>query len=99
VRNTLDHLPRGHAESRGGARREILHDDVGPLDETAEYPGAALGLQIDRERLLVAVRPDEMRCLAERGRIVGAGEVAAPHVLDLDDAGAEITEAAGAVGR
>ncbi len=91
-------LPQGlcaEAEPPGRARREVLHEDVGPLDEAAQDLLGAVLLQIQRQGLLGAVEPDEVAGEAFHRPVVSAGEV--PHfgALDLDHAGAEVGELAG----
>ena len=49
-------------------------------------------LDVERQALLAAVRPDEMRREAAHAAVVGAREVADTRALDLDDPRAEVGE-------
>ena len=52
-------------------------------------------LDVERQALLRAVGPDEVRGQAAHALVVAAREVADAGTLDLDDAGAEVGELAG----
>ena len=83
------------AEARGGAGREVLHHHVGLLEHQAlEHLGGFGVLDVERQALLRAVGPDEVRGQAAHARVVAAREVADAGALDLDDAGAEVGELA-----
>lgn len=61
--------------------------------------GLALYQQVERQALFGPVRPDEVRGqVGPDTGVVGAREVARSRTLDLDDAGAEVGELAGAEG-
>src|SRR5215208_4020749 len=86
------------AEPPGRARREVLDEDVGPFDNAGQYLFGPVLLEIQGQRLLGAVEPDEVACKALYGSVVSAGEV--PHfwTFDLYDARAEVGELAGGEG-
>ena len=89
---------RTEAETLGGAGREVLNEHVGTGQEALHARAIALLAQVEGDRLLAAVDPDEVGGLAVHRVVVVAGEIAiAP--LDLDDARAGIGQAAAAVGR
>src|SRR5256712_6871304 len=83
---------RRRAEPIGRARREILDEDVRALDEPREDIRATGFLEIERQRLLGSIQPDEVARESLDGRVVPAREVAAVGPLDLDDAGAKVRE-------
>jgi hypothetical protein len=60
---------------------------------------AARVLEVEGDRLLAAVRPDEVRGQSVDGGVVGPREVTAVRALHLDHAGAEIGELTGGEGR
>ena len=74
---------------------EILDEDVGTVDQTAHDRTALRGLEVDRDRLLAAVEPDEMRPGAVHDVVVTAREVAAVDAFHLDHPRAEVGEIAG----
>ena len=83
------------SQFRDGARLEVLYENVGAREHRREE-GLAVGLrEIEDERFLAAVEPDEIRALTVCHLVVVAREVALLP-LDLDDAGAGIGEPAGA---
>ena len=71
---------------------EILQQHVGAGDQRLELLAAALGGEIDGNRLLAAVEPDKIAALTLGGLVVTAGEIALG-ALDLDDGGAGIRQA------
>jgi hypothetical protein len=87
-------LRRVEAGAGGGARDEVLDEDVGARYQAAQQCLVTVGLEIERDRLLAAVEPDEIGALAMDGGIVGAGEIALGP-LDLDDTGPGIGQPAG----
>ncbi len=89
---------RVEPEPRGGALGEVLDEDVGPVQQPVQDLPAARVLQVERDGLLAAVGPDEMRGQSLRGGVVGTREVAAVGPLDLDHPGAEVGELAGGEG-
>ena len=89
----------GKAQARGGSRSEVLHEHVGALEQPFEHDRRLGVLQVERQALLRAVRPDEMRGQPAHALVVGAREVAHARTLDLDHARAEVGELARAEGR
>ena len=82
-----------------GARREILHHDIGVLRHILDEREAALGFQIDGDGFLVGVEQQEIPgVLAVAGRPMQqeTARLAALRVFDLDDLGAEPGERLGA---
>ena len=77
---------------------QVLDEDVGPFDNAGQYLFGPVLLEIQGQRLLGAVEPDEVACKALYGSVVSAGEV--PHfwTFDLYDARAEVGELAGGEG-
>ena len=74
---------------------EVLEEDVGTVDQTPHDRNSLRGLEVDRDRLLAAVEPDEMRSGAVHDVVVAAGEVAAVDAFHLDHPRAEVGEVAG----
>ena len=83
----------------GRAGREVLHEDVGPVQQGGQRRLAVGGFHVELHRLLAPVQPDEVAGLAEHGPVVVPGEVAGARSLDLDDPGAEVGELTGGEGR
>ncbi len=95
-REAFDELLGGESVAGGRARREVLHHDVGPGEQPLQRLGAARVAEVQRDRLLAPVEPDEVRGqFAEHRVVVVAGEVTAARVLHLDGAGAEVGEGTG----
>ncbi len=84
-------------EPLGRAGGEVLDEDVGARQQPLEQRQVVGALDVERERFLAAVDPDEVGRLAVHRAVVAAGEVALV-ALDLDDARAGVGEAAAAVG-
>ena len=81
------------AEARRRARRQVLHDDVGRFDDQPLEDRLRLRmLDVERQALLRAVGPDEMRREPAHALVVAAREIADAGALDLDDARAEVRE-------
>src|SRR3954470_9062218 len=78
-------LPR-EAETVHHARAEVLDQDVGAVDQLAEDLLALVGLHVEGEAPLVAVEHREVERV-HVGQIaqLGAGDVTAARLLDLDD--------------
>ena len=75
------------------ARREILDQHVGGLQQAAHHAGAAGLFEIDRHAALVAVHHQERRGLVpDLRRDHVAAVVAVRRLLDLDDVGAHVGE-------
>ena len=83
---------RTESEPLDSARTEVVQEDIRTGQQTPEDVAAALGLQIDRDRLLAAVEPDEMAGESADRMVVAAGEVTAVDALELDHPGAEVGE-------
>ncbi len=84
----------GQAESRCGAGREVLHEHVGTPEECREDPSRLGVLDVERQALLRAVGPDEVRRQPLHALVVAAREVACPRPLDLDHARPQVGELA-----
>src|SRR5262249_13535855 len=78
------------------ARAQVLDQDVAPPRQLAEHLLALRSLEIERQRSLVAVQPEERRGLAADERTARASLVAAVGVLDLDDVRPQVRELEGA---
>ncbi len=76
----------------GRAGREVLHEDVGPVQQRGQRRLAVGAFHVELDRFLAPVQPHEVARLAEHGPVVAAGEVAGARPLDLDDPGAEVGE-------
>ena len=86
-----------HPGRRAG--REVLHEHVGRRHQPEQQLAPPWVLGVERERLLVAVDPDEVRAQAVDAVVVAAGEVAGVRPLDLDHPRAEVGELPGRVRR
>jgi hypothetical protein len=92
-------IDRSHVAEEDGALagEEVVDDDVGALDELAG--DVLLRPQVEGQRLLVAIEPEEVRAdVAEEGRAPAAGLIAAEGLLDLDDARPGVGQHLGAEG-
>ena len=90
-----DSVAYDEAQPRRRAGREVLHDDVGLVDDEALEDRLRFRmLDVEREAFLRAVGPDEVRREAADALVVGAREVADAGSLDLDHARAEVGELA-----
>ncbi len=85
---------RAQAEPLRRAGGEVLHEDVGLLHQSVEHRLRTRMLHVEREALLGAVDPDEMRGLSLHRAVVAARRVAAAGPLDLDDARAQLRQLA-----
>src|SRR3954465_986353 len=78
----------GEAEAIHHAGAEVLHDDVGLVDQLAEDLLALVRLHVEGERPLVAVQHREVeRVHVGQVAQLAAGDVPAAGLLDLDDVG------------
>ena len=78
-------------EPRGGAGREVLHDDVRVrADQVPEDRLRIRVLDVERQAFLRPVRPHEVRREAAHALVVAAREVAGAGPLDLDHARAHV---------
>ena len=80
------------ADTFGGAWRQVLYEDVGARQQLVQDRRCLRPLEIERQRLLRPIQPDEMARHAVDRRVVGSGEIATGRPLDFDDPGAEIGE-------
>ena len=76
------------------ARRQVLNEDVGRGEQPFEDRWRLLVLEVQRQRLLGAVQPDEVAGQAAHGRVVATRKVADLWPLDLDHARAKIGQLA-----
>ena len=74
------------------AGREVLHEDVRPVDQLRHHLARLGTLEIEGQRLLRAVEPDEVARQPLDRRVVAAGEVADDGALHLDDPRPEVGE-------
>ncbi len=75
------------------ARQEILDEDVGPRRPPAHELPSVRRPEVHGRRFLPPVHGEEVgRLPVERGRLPAARDVAAPGILHLDDARAEVRE-------
>jgi hypothetical protein len=81
------------AELGDRAGLEVLHEHVGTREHRGEQRLVACAREIEAERFLAAVEPDEIRAFAVRQRIVIAREIAF-RPLHLDDARARVGQPA-----
>jgi hypothetical protein len=81
-----------------GAGAEVLHDDVGLLEQLLEDLALLVVLEVERDAFLAAIDRREIGRLAVDERPVGAGVVAALGRLDLDHPRAHLGHQQGAVG-
>ncbi len=85
------------AEPVEHAGAEVLHQHVGPVDQPEQDVLVGRVLEVEGDRLLVAVAGEEVGRLdrlgvAHEGRTPAAGVVPGAGRLDLDHPGAEVTE-------
>ena len=81
---------RAELQSFHGARREVLDEHVGGLDQVEQRVAAGVGLQVEHHAALVGVEHHE---LVRLDRLVRAEPQRLPtRRLDLDDVGAELCE-------
>jgi len=81
---------RAEAEPLGGTGGEVLYEDIRPGDQCLDGPLAGIGLQVEGDRLLGPVEPDEVRGHPLDRLVIVAGEVARAGALHLDDPGAQV---------
>src|SRR3954469_19208305 len=65
------------AESLDGTRSEVVKEDVGAVEQPRQHLTSGVGLQVERDRLLAAVEPDEVAREPADSVVVAACEVAA----------------------
>ena len=85
---------RGGAQPEAARRAggEVLHEHVRGGDEPVQQLPTACVLGVERQRLLVAVHPHEVRAEPVDAVVVAAREVAGVRPLHLDHARAEVGE-------
>src|SRR5579883_1685693 len=93
ARMAASQLGRIEPGARRGTRCQVLQKHIGPCDHAVKERAVLGILDIEHDRLLAAIEPDEIAALSARGAVVGAGEIALGP-LDLDDARAGIGQAA-----
>ena len=81
------HLRR-QAHPRRGTRGQVLHEHVRTVDEAGQDGPASGVFEVQAERLLAAVEPDEVAGQALDRGVVVPGEVTRARSLDLDHPGA-----------
>jgi hypothetical protein len=95
-RVALDERAGFQPEPADRARRQVADEYVRPGDQRVERGPPVTGLQVERDRLLGPVEPDEPAGKSVTGRVVVVpGEVPAAGAFDLDDAGAEVGQVPG----
>ena len=86
----LEELLRGELEALHGARREVLDQHVGRLDQVEQRLTTGVGLQVKHHTALVGVEHHELvgldRLVRAEAQLLTAGW------LDLDDVGAQLCE-------
>src|SRR5918997_464209 len=92
------HLVCAEAEAPGRARGEVLDHDVGAGHKAAQDLSSLILLQVQGQRFLGAVEPDEVAGHAPDRFVVTPGEVPDPGALDLYDPRAEVCELTGGEG-
>ena len=78
------------AQPPRSTRGQVLNQNVGTLQQAGEHLHRHRLLQVQRQALLGAVGPDEVRGQAAHPVIVGAREIPRTRALDLDDARAQV---------
>jgi hypothetical protein len=89
-----EHLVGTDSEPVDRSGSEVLDDDVGFADERPQDLLRFRVLEVERDRFLAPVEPDEVGGEAMDRRVVGTGKIAAARALDLDHARAEVAEVA-----
>ena len=74
---------RIETRARGRAGRGVLYEYVGARDHAVEQRLVPILLDVERDRLLAAIEPDEIARKPQPGAIVEAGEIAF-RPLDFD---------------
>jgi hypothetical protein len=88
-------LRRAQPQPLGRARRQVLHEHVGFRQQPLEHLLRRVVLDVEREALLRAVGPHEVRGQALDGLVVAARRIAAARALDLDHARPHFRQLAG----
>ena len=92
------HLGAAYARARSRAGCQVLDEDVRPANHVAQDREIVGRLDVQLDRFLAPVEPDEIGALALGDGVVAAREVAA-RALDLDHPGARVGEPRRAKGR
>ena len=95
VRRAVPESKGSEAEPLERSRAQIREEHIRAIDELLENAPSFLGLQIERERFLRPIQPDEVARHSANRLVVVAGEVTRSGTLDLDDASPEVRELAG----
>jgi hypothetical protein len=98
TRVLLPQVLDGEAEACERARRQVLDEDVGLGQHALEQRLVPGLLQVETQRLLAPVEPDEIGAVAVHQPVIAAREVALG-ALDLHHARAGVGQAARGVGR
>ena len=86
----LEESLRAELKALHGARREVLDEHVGGLDQVEQRLATGVGLQVEHHAALVGVEHHELVGL---DRLVGAeAQLLTAGWLDLDDVGAQLCE-------
>jgi hypothetical protein len=95
LRSARPQLPGLQPQPLGRPGREVLHEDI-RLRRQALHDRASLArLQVDGDRFLAPVEPDEMRARAVDHVVVATREIAPVDPLHLDHPGAEVRQVPG----
>ena len=78
------------AETAHRTRRKVVDVDIGARHQAPKHVERLGPLEIERERLLRPVRPDEVTGQPLHGVVVGARKIADAWPLDLDHARTEV---------
>ncbi len=85
-----------HAQARRGAGGQVLHHAAGLLaEELRQQLGCLRVLHVEREVVLAALGPGEVRGRALDAPVAAAREVAGAGAFDLDDARGQVRQPAG----
>ena len=87
----VKHVER-EPHARGGSWCQVLHQHVSFGQQGLQHVERSGLLQVKRQAFLGAIGPDKVRCLTVHAGVVGTSEVARAGPLDLDDAGAQVSE-------
>ena len=90
LRITRPEMAGTRPETIRRARGKILDEDVRAIEQPRQDLRAFRSFEIQRQRFLRAIQPDEIARHPSDGRVVAASEVAAIGPLDFDDAGAQV---------
>ena len=79
IRRGFSRSQRARRQSRPRRRagREVLHEDVGLFQHAPQQRGVVGGFDVEGQRFLAAIEPDEIGALAMRDLVVFSRQVAA----------------------